>query len=205
MKLRITTFLLFNVCLQTFGQQFTFKELVAMTKSQNTFEQNMVKKANFPESKWEEKFVQYRKRDSAVEYIVTSNHFYDDTSLVDVTRINILGIIYIENYSSDNGGGSTEYKWVEDKIWSEKGTLLPVRLSRNARSLYVFYNRRNEYLKVLDDINLNAKFIKSQKSIRPDDDNQILLIYKYLDVEIEVKSPVFSDGGGEIRIILPFK
>lgn len=189
----------------TFGQQFTFKELVAMTKSQNTFEQNMVKKANFPESKWEEKFVQYRKRDSAVEYIVTSNHFYDDTSLVDVTRINILGIIYIENYSSDNGGGSTEYKWVEDKIWSEKGTLLPVRLSRNARSLYVFYNRRNEYLKVLDDINLNAKFIKSQKSIRPDDDNQILLIYKYLDVEIEVKSPVFSDGGGEIRIILPFK
>ena len=105
----------------------------------------------------------------------------------------------------DKDAGSTEYKWIKDKIWSEKGTLLPVRLSRNARSLYVYYNDRKEYQKVLDDININAKFLKSQKSIRPDDDNQILLFYKYLDVEIEVKSPLYADGGGEIRIILPFK
>lgn len=205
MKFKTLTFFLLAFCVQSVGQQFGFKELVALTKSQYSFEQNMVKKSNFPESKWEQEFVEYTKKDTPMVYPVLLENFVDDSSIVDVTRIKVLGIIYIENYSFEDGSGSTVYKWIEDKIWSEKGALLPQRLSRNARSLYVFYNERNEYLKVLDEINLNAKFIKSQKSIWPNDDNQILLFYKYLDVEIEVKSPLYADGGGEIRIILPFK
>lgn len=205
MKLRLTTFLLLAICMHSHAQQFQFKELVAMTKSQNAFEQSMAKVGNFPKSKWEEEFVQYTEMNSSVIHHGLLKNFDDDSSVVDLTRISIVGVIYIENYSLDKDAGSTEYKWIKDKIWSEKGTLLPVRLSRNARSLYVYYNDRKEYQKVLDDININAKFLKSQKSIRPDDDNQILLFYKYLDVEIEVKSPLYADGGGEIRIILPFK
>jgi hypothetical protein len=206
MKFICITVLLSVALSPTFGQQFSFKELVAMTKSQNAFEQSMAKKANFPKSKWEEEFVQHTEEEnSTTVYFGLLKNFVEDSSKVDITRISVLGIIYIENYNLDDETGSTVYQWNQHKIWSVKGTFLPFRDRRNENTLSIKYGVRNEYLKVLDEINLNAKFIKTQESAGFFDDNQLLLMYKYLDIDIEVKSPLFSETGGEIRFIVPLK
>ena len=205
MKFKLTFLLLFFACIQSFGQQFGLKELVAMTRSQSAFEQNMAKKANFPKSKWEDEFVQYRKMNDKTYYWEMLKYFKDDSLVVNITRISGLGLVYIENYNVNEEYGTTIYQWNSAKVFSERGVLLTAHHYRNERTLSVNYQRRDEYLKVLDQINVNAKFIETRESTGFFDEKQLLLIYKYLDVDIAVKSPRYSELGGEIILTIPVK
>ena len=205
MKFKLIFLLLFFACIQSFGQQFGLKELVAMTRSQSAFEQNMAKKANFPKSKWEDEFVQYRKINDKTFYWTMFKNFNDDSSVVDITKILGVGLEYIENYNVNEEYGTTIYQWNGAKVVAERGALLTAHHYRNERSLSVKYQRREEYLKVLDQININAKFIETRESAGFFDEKQLLLIYKYLDVDIAVKSPRYSEIGGEIIFTIPVK
>jgi hypothetical protein len=180
------------------AQQFQFKELVAMSKSQSVFEQNMARKANFPKSKYDNEFVQYRKENNKVLYWELLKNFKDDSSVVNITKIFSRGLEYIENYSIDEEYGTTIYQWNDTKVFTEKGELLMSHQYRNSRQLTIKYQNRSEYLKILEQVNVNAKFIKSEESESYFDEKQLLLIYKYLDVEIVVKSPRYSEIGGDI-------
>lgn len=198
MKLRLTTFLLLAICMHSRAQQFQFKELVAMSKSQSVFEQNMVRKANFPKSKNDSEFVQYRKENDKALYWELLKNFKDDSSVVNITKIISRGLEYIENYSVDEEYGTTIYQWNDTKVYTEKGELLMSHQYRNSRQLTIKYQNRSEYLKILEQVNVNAKFIKSEESESYFDEKQLLLIYNYLDIEIVVKSPRYSEIGGDI-------
>ena len=205
MKFKLTFLLLFFACIQSFGQQFGLKELVAITRSQSAFEQNMAKKADFPKSKWEDEFVQYRKLNDKDFYWTMLKNFNDDSLVVDITRISGVGLVYVENYNVNEEYGTAIYQWYGSKVFSEKGALLTVNNFRNERTLSVKYQMRDEYLKVLDQINVNAKFIETRESDGFFEEKQLLLIYKYLDVDIAVKSPRYSEIGGEIIFTIPVK